>query len=103
MPVIIHAVPNPGGFKDGVPNWKQDTHESITPQDGQNYFQISEEVGTFQSVESDYIAGDDPDLMPMVTVIRYPVQATTEQTVTLPIAIFEQIRCFQKYSSLNPV
>lgn len=86
VPVIIHAVPNPGGFKDGIPNWKQDTHESITPQDGQNYFQISEEVGTLQSVESDYIAGDDPDLMPMVTVIRYPVQATTEQTVTLPIA-----------------
>ena len=78
--VIIHALPNQGGFKDGVPDWKPDSHGSTTPMDGEDYFTISEGVGT-----AEYIAGDPPDFQPQVTVVRMPLQIADETTITLPL------------------
>lgn len=83
-PVKIEAFPNPGGFAEGVPDWKPDTYGSNTPADGQSNIMISETIG-LDDVISEYIAGDEPDFKPKVTVVRMPPQETDETTLTLPV------------------
>lgn len=80
--VRIQAIPNPGGFEDGIPDWKPDSHGSTTPMDGEDDFISSESIG-LSDVVSDYIAGDEPDFKPQVTVVRKPPQPTIETVITL--------------------
>lgn len=77
--VIIRAIPNEGGFANGNPDWKEDSHGSVTPTDGQET-NIMSEGHTVLGNESDYIAGEDPDFMPQTKVIR-KTNVTTEQDV----------------------
>lgn len=80
--VQIKAIPNEGGFKHGVPDWKPDTHGSATPQDGVA-IQTMNETPTLLGRESDYQAGEGPDFMPKVKVIRY-APSVVENEIEVP-------------------
>jgi hypothetical protein len=104
--VIIHAIPNPGGFEDGIPDWKPDSYGSTTPADGDDYFLISQDLD-FSDVTSDYIAGDEPDFQPKVSVIRKPPQTTLTTNLVAPgfAALATSIKNliqFKKVTHVNP-
>ncbi len=70
---ILKAIPNEGGFKQGIPDYEDDSYGSSTPIDGdaeqevqEQPFSIPNQVGN----PSAYIAGDEPDYSPQVYVFR---------------------------------
>ena len=80
--VQIIAIPNEGGFKDGVPDWKPDSHGSATPENNVAIHTMTESPTIFGR-ESDYQAGEGPDFMPKVKVIRY-LPNVVENEVAIP-------------------
>lgn len=78
--VLISAKPNPGGFANGIPDWKPDGFGSNTPMDGKADNPMSESY-TLSGTFSDYIAGDDPEYKPQVRVVRIQ-NAVIQQDIT---------------------
>jgi len=68
------AIPNEGGFANGIPDYKDDIYFSTTPQDGDDDQETNEiplpVVGLVEGHTSVYQAGNEFDYDPKVTVIR---------------------------------
>lgn len=77
--VTIRAIPNPGGFSEGTPDWKQDAYGSNKPGYEVEEATMSEPHGLTNNY-AEYIAGDDPEFKPKTGVRRI----TNVQT-TLPL------------------
>ncbi len=71
------AIPNEGGFANGIPDYKQDTYLTPLPIDGEDN-QIVEDVATVVGKQSDYIAGETFNDPPYVSIVRkIPVESTS--------------------------
>jgi hypothetical protein len=88
-PVIIHAIPNPGGFASGVPNWQPDANFSNMLPDGEDYGIVIQEIN-FSEIVSEYRAGDEPDFKPKVTVVRKPPSPV--ETTSLVLQGFNEVK-----------
>lgn len=75
--VEIEAIPNPVGFKNGVPDWKEDSYGSQTIPDGVAKQSMNEDTDS-DGRTSQYIAGDAPEFSPLVTVKRYTARPVVE-------------------------
>jgi len=70
------AIPNEGGFQHGIPDYKDDSFFSTTPDDGIKMQDLEETpiaaslVPPIPGRISDYIAGDEPEYEPQLRVIR---------------------------------
>ena len=67
--VQLIAVPNEGGFDEGIPDYKPDQHGSNLPEDGVRIQTVTDDTDIAGNV-SDYIAGDLPYNEPQITVVR---------------------------------
>lgn len=63
------AIPNEGGFSNGIPDYHQDSYMTPLPIDGEDD-QIVWDAATPPGKTSDYLAGDDPGDLPYVTIVR---------------------------------
>lgn len=99
--VLISAKPNPGGFSNGIPDWKPDGFGSNTPMDGKADNPMSEPY-TLSGDFADYIAGDEPDFKPQVRVVRIQ-NAVIQQNITPFIdAFFTFLKSKLKFKTNGP-
>jgi hypothetical protein len=96
--VHIEAIPNEGGYPEGLPDWQQDSYNSQTPPDEDwsvDMFEMLPE-NFIESRTSQYIAGELPEGNPKVTVVRKK-QALLEETPINLLGIDTLDKLVKKY------